>query len=90
MFFLFFFLVDFFTSGLFYLEISVKVANSRSYGPISILTEVLEIHIFTSGGLFKNKLLDFSMAKKLLDFSMEMYVQTKRGHGCAALVRTAV
>ena len=62
---LFFFFVDFFTPGLFYLEISVKVANSRSYGPISILTEVLEIHIFTSGGLFRKNLLDFSMTRKI-------------------------
>ena len=53
--FFFFFLVDFFTSGLFYLEISVKAANSRSYVPISILTEVLEIQFFTSGGLFEIK-----------------------------------
>ena len=66
----FFFFGRFFYVWPFYLEISVKVANSRSYGPILILTEVLEIHIFTSGGLFRKKLLDFGIARKLLDFSM--------------------
>ena len=64
--FCFFFFPRFLYFGAFYLEFSVKTAISPSLRPFSILTEVLEIHIFTFFGLFEKMYLDFSVDENML------------------------